>query len=615
MTKKAYRSKLDPELVRQADDQFYAAHPERVRDGNRVPIAMDSSEEDLADEWKEIYRSLRKAKEKSEPTSTIKAGDAVADCPQCICQLKSMTVKCGHSKGTPETAPRKAKLSLPAEPRTDGKRSNVLQVIAGPEKKPDTICLELKESKSQCGQHRPVKIQWSGGPNAEQGTLDSLTPELKVHCEPWDPLHDPFKYLFLDEEKTPRATYELVPHYCSIEPGTAGPWGPATVEVFPDVAWEWSLGLQYMAIAQATEWGERDVDVYKPGSVSADGEITEGRFERESSGIGYSKQEQSLSTSRWAVSGSAKLTYDGTPYEFKSQIENKLKDVLKFVEYSRDLYDAVIPDLKQHATKSITIDALKFKVGYKASFTEHATEPWVHATKELSFGAEPLLKMTGKCDILETLIGALGKAGPAAYMISKVLLAAKQACKEGVKAGKSTQVSGDIAMELSASGECSLLAKCSWTGQEPAECSGEARGEVAISLEGKAEASASVLCVKFKKGYKLGAKSGIVLTGTIGADDDGTFLTGKFQFNGLQIYYASYRSAGAELKATSKADGSAGEPGDTESTKTRLAEPELSVEPTNDPIWIFKPYPPPEDPKEPGSGPDPGKLYLFKRSD
>ena len=59
---------LDPEAVRAADDEFYAKHPEFVKDGQRIPLsATDPAQAALRAEWVALYEKHNGAVEPDPP--------------------------------------------------------------------------------------------------------------------------------------------------------------------------------------------------------------------------------------------------------------------------------------------------------------------------------------------------------------------------------------------------------------------------------------------------------------------------------------------------------------------------------------------------------------------
>lgn len=84
---------LNPDAVRAADDEFYANHPEFVKDGQRIPLsATDPSQAALRAEWVALYEKHNGAVEPDAPTPK-EPDDPVQPCPceECL-QATSVTL-------------------------------------------------------------------------------------------------------------------------------------------------------------------------------------------------------------------------------------------------------------------------------------------------------------------------------------------------------------------------------------------------------------------------------------------------------------------------------------------------------------------------------------------
>ncbi|MFN8660230.1 MAG: hypothetical protein U0105_28090, partial [Candidatus Obscuribacterales bacterium] len=78
---------LNAEAVKKADDEFYANHPELVKDGKRIPLsASDPAQAALREEWVNLYKKHggeeegKKEEEKKPPAK--KPADPVQPCPE-----------------------------------------------------------------------------------------------------------------------------------------------------------------------------------------------------------------------------------------------------------------------------------------------------------------------------------------------------------------------------------------------------------------------------------------------------------------------------------------------------------------------------------------------------
>jgi type VI secretion system secreted protein VgrG len=86
---------LNRDAVKAADDEFYAKHPEFVKDGKRIPLsATDPSQAGLRKEWVELYKK-HGGKEEGDDSKQPpkKPDDPVQPCPKpCSCIITSQTV-------------------------------------------------------------------------------------------------------------------------------------------------------------------------------------------------------------------------------------------------------------------------------------------------------------------------------------------------------------------------------------------------------------------------------------------------------------------------------------------------------------------------------------------
>lgn len=72
---------LNPDAVRAADDDFYAAHPELVKNGQRIPLsATDPAQAALREEWCALYEKHNGAVEPDPPPPTA-PDDPAEPCP------------------------------------------------------------------------------------------------------------------------------------------------------------------------------------------------------------------------------------------------------------------------------------------------------------------------------------------------------------------------------------------------------------------------------------------------------------------------------------------------------------------------------------------------------
>lgn len=91
---------LNSDAVKAADDEFYAKHPELVKEGKRIPLsATDPSQAGLRQEWVELYKKHGgKEEDDTNKPPAKKPADPVQPCPlqkSISGQFKETEVKCG----------------------------------------------------------------------------------------------------------------------------------------------------------------------------------------------------------------------------------------------------------------------------------------------------------------------------------------------------------------------------------------------------------------------------------------------------------------------------------------------------------------------------------------
>ncbi len=77
---------LNHDAVRTADDDFYAKHPELVKNGKRIPLsAIDPSQADLREEWADLYKKHggKEEGDQNKPPAK-KPDDPVQPCPLTV---------------------------------------------------------------------------------------------------------------------------------------------------------------------------------------------------------------------------------------------------------------------------------------------------------------------------------------------------------------------------------------------------------------------------------------------------------------------------------------------------------------------------------------------------
>lgn len=98
---------LNSDAVKAADDEFYAKHPELVKDGKRIPLsATDPSQADLRKEWVDLYKKHGGQEEDDKKKLPAKKpADPVVPCTKCTVTLSPKDNKlCGAGKTKEITA-------------------------------------------------------------------------------------------------------------------------------------------------------------------------------------------------------------------------------------------------------------------------------------------------------------------------------------------------------------------------------------------------------------------------------------------------------------------------------------------------------------------------------
>lgn len=75
---------LNSDAIKAADDEFYAKHPEFVKDGKRIPLSdTDPSQAALRKEWVELYKKHGGKEEGDEKPPAKKPDNPAEPCPNC----------------------------------------------------------------------------------------------------------------------------------------------------------------------------------------------------------------------------------------------------------------------------------------------------------------------------------------------------------------------------------------------------------------------------------------------------------------------------------------------------------------------------------------------------
>ena len=421
-----------------------------------------------------------------------------------VCIASALTVKCGHEKRT-------VTLSLP------GKDGNTISIVSGRDKKIDKLTAELTMDKPLCGKHEGKAFTVS--PAARSIDQNGSKADIELQCEPWR--DKPFSHIWLPKLKP--INYTINPGLCKSFPDSS-----VSVKVYPDIKWSWDVGVNL------------------GGAVSDSKEHS----------ADYGVREHKLKQRKWAVSGTVECSYDGTTHKLNPQFEKYVDTTLESVNAARNVFESVLPKLKNQYTRTFEVTWPDLHLKYTSTFEEQKDAFDVDHVYSFVFGANPIIEIKYEADILEILLG-LAKANPSTKLLADVLFAVKQQMREGMGDQKSGKfyLKGDVAILASIAAKTSGEVTIKGRADKIEEGEGEIKIEIPLKIEGHAYIEGAFFYVKFKKGYKIGARSGFGGRVALGADQKGIYDYGGLFFTGVYLYYVRYEDARGSVKSASKYKG------------------------------------------------------------
>jgi hypothetical protein len=269
---------------------------------------------------------------------------------------------------------------------------------------------------------------------------------------------------------------------------------PIQVEAFAPVEWDGSVSLGY----------KRD-ETTNEGNWGLEGEIKVTRNE-ESWSLGASEEKQGGNLS--------------------SQLFENMQTFLN------KIFSKICNIKSDYGDIKITPPLLEISGG--VSNKELDGKYNVDTKGEIKIGMNPLLGITAEAKILNWLIAIA--SGP----FKDFLLMVKDRIAQGHH-GKNFEAQADVDIIFSAGME--IEGDVSWhkEKQQPWKPKGKISDEIPLKMEGYAEGKIRVFRLIAAAGIKAGAESAVGIDFKAGADEEQPNANMQLYFNGLTVYYTTYR--------------------------------------------------------------------------
>jgi len=421
--------------------------------------------------------------EKKPPAAEKKAAAPVK---AAECEIKSIEVACEHD------GKRKAKVKLPAAKGAKAP-TTILEVVAANASHAEKIKTTIVLAKPRCATHKPHALTVKGPKGSitkteDVSTVDVYYGDRNVHnLDLWPWKERPVDYTF-------------------VAGGCQGPSAPIVVRVYPNI--EPSISFKF----------ELETD-----------DRADAKMEKAQAAGRVEKRGRPADTT-WKFEFKTKVKYGAHAAELGLTLEDK-----KFAWLNR-LVKRGIDMFCEYFYTFTRVRLLpifpKLSLTYEGKFKEIDGSWRVGAEWSILFKADPLLGIKVKVDILDGIIQALG-AIPALTAISRGLLKVKEwAAKKGQTFEIILTISGEAAGELGAKKEAALA---------KAGVSGAVEGRIKVEIAAKASFGSKGM-IGFEFGAEVKGDTGIAVGFTLGNNDKGVYLKGRFALLACKFKFAAWAS-------------------------------------------------------------------------
>jgi len=476
----------------------------------------------------------KKAKRSNESTATYVAPVVVNEKAEEVplCQRQSLIVSCSHGR------------SVTLE--QDVKHMPTLEVVASSSKgkKSDRITL-TSEIGDVCNDHKHGHISVSSDDvnvtlieSGKTSAFDAISQNLNIR-------ENPVKYAWLPSIK---------PKTCTIYPGKTCDESKmenvgrgVVLNVYPKLAWEWKVSLGY------------GKNAYKFN------EETEGSYKK------------SISSKRFDITGSVKLTQDNETFELNSEFKKAIDSTVQQIDAITSLVDGIVGRFDEGKKPKVTITWPNLNLSLKTELAEGKDN---YRTIAFDFGisAAPFFGLNVEVDILPVIAKPLDGG-----IISKWLIEEAQASlKKGIgNEDGLAYLEGDVSVVMTGQGslgfETHFKGDFSNNNSNIEKVTGKpASGKIEFKAEGKVNIKGHLLKVKVELVAGIGIKSGITLEVLIDKDEKGYYWKPEAKFSGVKAYITKYIKAKMEIEGGNEYD----------LLEDEEITPNMTVKETKEYVWI-----------------------------
>ncbi|MCF6325160.1 MAG: hypothetical protein L3J89_12705 [Gammaproteobacteria bacterium] len=414
------------------------------------------------------------------------------------CQRNSLTVSCEHGH----------RVTL----GPDTKAMPSLDIIASTKanKKPDRITI-TSDITEICPSHKLGHVRIGGEAVTVWHTQTGKTTTFKAYAEPLNIQRNPVKYAWLPNIKP--ETYPIYPGTTCDGSKLNDAAKGILLNVYPQVAWDWSVDVGYGTDEVVIESSENDKSAYQTA----------------------------LKRKRFSIDGTVKLIQDGETTELNSQFKQAVESTRQQINRVTDLVEQVISTFDEGDKPSVKITWPNLKLNLKTALAEGKNHQRV-VDFDFGISAAPFFGIDCSVDIFPILIGPLA-GGLVGQKLLKEVLASLE---KGVGNEESiASLKGTVSVIMSGKGtlncDAHFQGDFSENNNRIEKVSGKAiETKIEFSAEGKVDIRGHLLVIKVELVAGIGIKSGITLDLQIDSDGKGYYWQPNVKFNGVKVYITKY---------------------------------------------------------------------------
>ena len=449
-----------------------------------------------------------------------------------LCQRNSLTVSCGHGH------------SVTLDPGTKHMPSLDVVASAKAKNKPDTITI-TSDITDICPGHTVEHIKIGGEAIEISHTEAGKTGTIKAFAETLDIRLNPIKYAWLPRIKP--KTYPIYPGTTCDGRKLKDAGKGILLNVYPDVAWDWSVALGYGKDSVSIESSETDKNAYQTA----------------------------LKRKRFSIDGKVKLIQDGKSIEFDNQFKKAVDSTSQQINRITGLVENVVGRFDEGEKPKVDVTWPNLKLNLKTALAE-GNDHHRNVTFDFGISAAPFFGLKCSVDILPIIAAPLGGG----FVGKKLIEEAMARVKEGVGSEEGiASLKGTVSIVMSGSGSLNCDAHFKGDFSDDNNRIDKVSGtpvetKIEFSAEGKVDIRGHLFTVKVELVAGIGIKSGITLDLQIDSDDTGYYWQPNAKFNGVKVYITKY----VKTEENSGENDSSGRFGGGGSKKT--------IKEVSDHVWI-----------------------------